>query len=216
MNRVIPVAVALLIAGACGGESTPVSPSPSQNPLISSSVAMLLMNCEVLGQDIACTALAMSGSPGSLATQEVTNEARWSVTPADVVAMVAPGRFRPLRAGEISIDVRSNSGDYRTLVPARFVVAPGTAARRLGTLMVIVRETAGPVNGAVVDVLDGYRAGTSCHTAVIGSCTIESIVTSETFTVRASKTGYQSGTATYRGTIDGLSPPAVLITLAPQ
>ena len=174
------------------------------------------MDCNPLDQDVACTALVMSTSSAGAAMQEVTNSAQWSATPGNVAQLIAPGRFRPMRAGEISIDARSSDGGLRSLLPARFVVAPGAPARRLGTLMVIVRDAGGPLNGALVEVLEGYRAGASCSTAVVGACTIESVATSETFAVRATKTGYQTATTTFRGSPEGRLPPAVLITLTPQ
>jgi hypothetical protein len=161
-----------------------------------------------------CTALLAASNATEFSTQDVTNTAQWSATPANVANMVAPGHFRPIRSGELVIDVRA--GDARTLLPSRFLVAPGAPARRLGTMMVIVRDQTTAISGAIVEVVDGYRAGTQCTTTSLGSCTIDPIVSSETFSVRAIKSGYKAGTATYNGSPDGFAPSFLSVILTPE
>ena len=214
MTRILLVAVFAVVLAGCSSSSPN---SPAQIPSIISPVTpftILLVNCNPGGPDVVCTALMASSDVTVFSAQDVTNTAQWTATPSDVAQMVAPGRFRPARSGELVIDARS--GDARTLLPSRFLVSPGVGARRLGTLMVIVRDQTGPLTGSIVEVIDGYRAGATCTTTSLGTCTVDPIVASETFTVRAVKTGYQTGTATFRGSPDGFAPPALLVTLSPQ
>ena len=214
MSRLAGIVLLSIAAAGCGNGSTPVTPSPSLSGF-PSTTSTLLMRCEPAGQEVSCTALLLKASAGGGSIDDVTGSAQWSATPSDAVQMVSAGRFRPARGAEVAIDARSSDG-LRTLVPERFVVAPGAPARKLGILMVIVRDSVGPLAGATVSVVDGYRAGTTCTTALLGSCTVDPVVTSETFSVRAVKTGYQTGTATFRGSPDGFVPPALLVTLSPQ
>ena len=214
MTRVMLVAVFAVVLTGCSS-SSPNAPAPIPNGLSPTTpFSILLVNCNLAGSDVVCTALLTASNAAEFSTQDVTNTAQWSATPADVANMVAPGHFRPMRSGELVIDVRS--GDARTLLPSRFLVAPGTPARRLGPLMVIVRDQTTAISGAIVEVVGGYRDGTQCTTTFLGSCTIDPIVTSETFTVRAIKSGYKAGTATYNGSPGGFAPSLLLVTLTPE
>ena len=214
MTRIMLVAVFAVVFAGCHSSSPN---SPAQVPNVFSpttSFTVLLVNCNPAGPDVVCNALMASSDASVFSSRDVTNTAQWTTTPTDMAQMVAPGHFRPTRSGELVIDARS--GDARMPLPSRFLVAPGVAARRLGTVMVFVRDQTTPVSGAIVEVVDGYRAGARCTTTSLGSCTIDPIVTSETFSIRAIKSGYKTGTATYNGSLDGFAPSLLAVTLTPE
>jgi hypothetical protein len=212
MTRRMLVAVPIILAGC--NSSSPTSPAPISS-LSPSGVpsSILLATCKPAGPDIVCTALTVASNAATFASQDVTTTAQWTATPGDVVRMVAPGHFRPIRTGEVIIEARAGDA-LRTLMPSRFLVTPGAEARRLAPLMVIVRDDTAAVSGALVEVVDGYRAGATCTTDAFGLCTIDPVVSTETFSIRAAKAGYKAGTATFRGVPDGLNPAALLVTLA--
>ena len=211
MARITLVAVFAVVFAGCNS-SSPNSPAPVPSVFSPGTViTVLLINCNPSASDVVCTALTMSSNPTAFASQDVTNTAQWMMTPAGAAQMVSPGHFRPLRNGELVIDARA--GDARTLLPDRFLVAPGAPARRLGTLLVLVRDETSPLSGSIVEVIDGYRAGATCTTTSLGACTIDPVITSETFSVRAVKGGYKAGTATFVSALDGRVPPALVVTL---
>jgi hypothetical protein len=215
MSRAILLTIVATVLAGCS-RNTPTSPNQSENgvPQVM-PLTVLFVNCQADGEDIACTAQTIATSASGVVEQDVTATAQWTAVPADLTQMVAPGRFRARRAGEVVITA-STTPEARTLLPVRFLVAPGTPPRRLGTLLVLVRDPGGaPLTDAKVEVLGGYRAGATC-TTFGGVCIIDSVVMTESFDVRGTRPGYQPATVPFR-TIP-LGPPSatVAITLSPQ
>lgn len=211
MLRVILVVAVSALLASCNAR-TPTAPGPTvvdERPPSSTQTVLILL-CENVGQDVACRAFAVNTLQSGSSQLEVTATVQWTATPADVVQMVAPGRFRPVREGEVAIEARS-SAEVQTLLPSRFLVAPGADARQLASLLVLVRGTDGAVEEAIVEVLDGHAAGATC-TTVLGGCIVDSVLPTETFNVRASKSGYQPATVTHRG-LPRAFGPAVFMTI---
>ena len=214
MTRIVLVAAVCAVLAGCNSE-TPTSPAPGGlNGLPPSSIpSVLLLRCEPVGQDVACSAFEVITLTVGTSLRDLTATAQWTATPADMVQMVAPGRFRPLRAGEVNIAAQSGE-ELQPLLPSRFLVAPGADARPLAVLMLLVRSGNGaPLEGAVVQVLDGHAAGATC-TTTFGMCQIESVMPSETFNVRATRDGYQTQTVTHQGIPLRAPPPAVFLTIS--
>lgn len=69
-------------------------------------------------------------------------------------------------------------------------------------------------------MLDGYRRGANCRTNTIGYCSIDRVLTGETFTASVSKEGYLTAAVTYRvnppvGPAGG-NGPFLVVTLSKQ
>ena len=199
--RAAPLVLVPLLLAACG-ESSPTAPrTPLPGPEAGRPEALVLAVCAPGGQDVVCRAV-MSPSTGGVS--DVTGSARWAAVPAGVAEMVAPGRFRPLREGEFSVEVQHDGAE--TLPnPYVYLVAPGRPARPLRRALVVVTDTSNvPLSGATVQILDGYRAGASCTTDVVGVCSVDRVPEDETLTVRVTKPGYHAATATYPPGVPGI------------
>ena len=203
MPRVLIVIIAIVAAGCSNG--SPIAPLDFSNFVPRSE---LILNCAPEGQDVVCTAYKnIAGSP------DVTATARWIAEPADVATVVAPGRFRPLKEGELTVRVQAVDADLAH-TPPTFLVGPGTNARPSTKVHVVVQEARDVfISGAFVEVLDGSRAGTTC-TAGGGICTFTSIPVGEGMTVRVSKQGYQTVTASL--TLEDLMYTNVLFVTLPR
>ena len=207
MRAILTAVVCALLAG-CSSPS-PTSPGPGAAaglPTYSSTTLVLL--CQTAGQDAVCRAFESRTSVSGSSQREVTATVQWIADPANAVEMIAPGRFRPTRSGAVAIDARIDE-EVRTLVPTRFLLAPGTDARPLAILWVSVRGPEGPVGQADVAVLDGYAAGTTCRTE-FGICIIDAVLPVETFSLRVTSSGYQPATATFAGRPPGMVPTVTM------
>ena len=110
-----------------------------------------------------------------------------------MAAVLAPGRFRPLRPGELAVDVQIDGMEPPEL-PLKFLVEPNRTARSMMTLWITVREQPDArIDGATVKVLDGYRAGTEC-TTFLGVCLVPYVPAGDTPTLHVAKNGYQAVT----------------------
>ena len=215
--RSVRTGAAAVAAGLCLGvalsacRDNPTGPSPERyrQPRVS-------LLCQPSGPNVACTATLLD-VPLFRDSQDVTQAATWTVDPADIGGFSQPGVLAPARAGEAEIHARSQGLDA-DFAP-RFLVGPGRNARWLHFFSAVVRERDGgaAVAGAHVEMLDGYRSGAACATSASGMCTIDRILTGESFTARVTKSGYQSVTVTYR--VDppvgpAGNPPSMTITLS--
>jgi hypothetical protein len=175
---------------ACRDNPTGPSPERYRQPRVS-------LLCQPNGPNVACTA-ALLDVPFFRDRRDVTQAATWTVDPADVGVFPQPGLLTPARSGEAEIHARSQGLDA-DFAP-RFLVGPGRDARWLHFFSAVVRERDGgaAIGGAHVEMLDGYRRGAACATNPSGMCTIDRILTGETFSARITKSGYQSVTVNYR------------------
>jgi hypothetical protein len=198
---------------ALGCESGPTSPSPDRYRL-----PRLSIGCNPSGAEVVCTA-TLFDVPSYGDARVVTQSAAWSVVPPDVGGFTQSGVLGPRRVGEAEIHCRAEG--LTEMYAPRFLIGPGQPARWLHFFSAMVRasSTAGPViDGALVELRDGYQAGQSCVTNQNGVCTIDRVLTGETFTARISRPGYVVKTFTYR--VDppvGVSgnPPSLTVFLDP-
>ena len=175
---------------ACRDNPTGPSPERYRQPRVS-------LLCQPNGPNVACTATLLD-VPLFRDSRDVTQAATWTVDPADIGGFSHPGLLTPARSGEAEIHARSQGLDA-SVVP-RFLGGPGRDARWLYFFSPSVRErdTGAAVSGAHVEMLGGYRSGAACATSASGTCTIDRVLTGESFTARVTKSGYQSVTVTYR------------------
>ncbi len=172
--------------------------------------------CQPSNQAVSCTA-TLFDVPAYGDNRAVTASAAWSVVPSDVGAFREPGLLVPLRPGEAEINARSEG--LEAGYPPRFLIGPDQAARWLHFFAPTVREqdNTTAITGALVQVLDGYRAGSTCLTIGAGTCTVDRVLTGEPFTSRISKNGYQTATVSYRVDppvgING-NPPFLVVILS--
>jgi hypothetical protein len=200
--------LSVCLTGCLG--SSPAAPAPFGPPLgdVGISGSRLMPLCDPEGADVVCRAFVLTGTSGS--HREVTASARWAAVPSDVATVVAPGRFRPIGSGELTIDVRVDGTESPEL-ETKFLVDPNRNARSMPNLSITVQE--GPVarvDGATVKMLDGYRAGTEC-TTFLGSCLVSFVPAGETYTLRISKSGYQ--VLTVRHEVVETTVPASYLTV---
>ncbi len=181
----------MLANAAC--EGNPVGPSPDRyrNP-------RLILFCQVpVDANVSCRA-SLFDVPRWGDSQDVTFSSTWSVEPPAVAAFTAPGLLTPVGRGEATIHVRY--AEHSEAVASTFLVDPRATAQWLYFLQVKVVEDDGQtaIAGVTIQMADGYQAGAGCITNQFGFCMIERLLTGETFTARASKSGYHSLTFTYR------------------
>jgi hypothetical protein len=174
----------------CGGNPAGPSPDRYRQPRV-------ILYCQTSGESVVCTATLVD-VPSFGEMRAVTQSAEWMVVPPDVGFFREPGVLMPRRLGEAEVHARSEGFDVS--YPPRFLIGPGQAARQLHFFAPLVRErdNSTSISGALVEMLDGYRAGTTCTTTTGGTCTIDRVLTGETFTARISKEGYQPTTVSYR------------------
>ena len=184
------VVVVALAAMAC--EGNPAGPSIERYRL-----PRILSSCTTSGAQVTCTA-TLRDVPRFRDQQDVTATASWSVSPEGIGRFSAPGILTPLSSGEATIRVQYR--DWGLSDPPTFLVGPDRDARRVYFFSPTVRETGTAINvaGAAVEILDGYAAGRSCVTNSSGFCSIDRVLTGESFTGRVTKNGYASATFTYR------------------
>jgi len=153
--------------------------------------------CQPSAHNVVCTATLLD-VPLFRDSQDVTQSATWTVVPSDVGVFRQPGLLAPARLGEAEIHTRSQGLDAS--VTPRFLVGPEQNARWLYSFSPFVREREGgaAISGAVVEVLDGYRGGATCVTTMSGTCTIDRVLTGETFNARVTKHGYEPAALSYR------------------
>ena len=181
----------LLVLSNVACESTSLGPSPDRY-----RIPRLNMNCQVpVGVTVECRAVLLD-VPRWGDSQDVTSSANWTVKPPTVATFAAPGLLSPLARGEGTIHVEY--GEWSGALDTTFALDPAHVARWLYWLQVTVvdaGQTAIP--GAAVQILDGYQSDASCTTNAFGVCTLERLLTGETFRTRASKPGYDSVTFIY-------------------
>lgn len=193
-GRVLVAVIAgMLLLSNLACDSNPVGPSPDRY-----RAPRLNMYCQVpVDATVQCRAVLFD-VPRWGDSQDVTSSATWTVDPSSVATFAAPGLLRPMVQGEGTIHVRH--GDWTAAVVPTFLLDPTHDARWLYWLQVKVVEDSGQagIAGVTIEMLDGYQAGASCTTNGFGVCTIDRLLTRETFTGRASKAGYESVMFTYR------------------
>ena len=189
MTRALALFLLLVCVAGCGG--SPTTPAPPRPPLgvVGDFPSHVVPLCRPDGEDVVCRAFVTAAGLPS----EVTASARWAAVPSDMAAVVAPGRFRPLRSGELAVDVQIEGAEPPE-PPLKFLVEPNRTARSLVTLWITVREQPNAsIDGATVKILDGYRAGTEC-TTFLGVCLVPYVPAGDAPTLRVAKNGYQAVT----------------------
>ena len=183
------LAPCLLLVG-CG--ATPAGPSPDRYRR-----PRLILYCQPSSEQVTCSAMLFD-VPSFRDSAVVTATAEWTVVPSDVGAFIEPGVLSPGRVGEAEIHARSLGIDVDHA--PRFLIGPGQPARWMQFFAPTIREreSNSPIDGAVVQMLDGYRSGATCTTTSGGICTIDRVLTGETFSARISKAGFQTVTVSYR------------------
>ncbi|HEV7515103.1 MAG TPA: hypothetical protein VGR07_02265 [Thermoanaerobaculia bacterium] len=179
-----------LIAVSTGCRDSPTEPDRRQAP-------SLAVTCLPTGVRVACTA-TLYGLPSNSSVRNVTSLATWRASDPTLGNFLEPGIFTPARRGEVELVARYNGFEDR--VTSRFLVDPRQTAQRLYFLSGIVRddESNQEVSGVMVEVLDGYARGERSITNQFGAYQFDKILTGETFSIRASKSGYTPLTLTYR------------------
>ena len=208
-SRVVALSLLLVCVAACSG--SPTTPAPPRPPLDVVGVDALVMPvCRPDGQDVVCRAFVVTAANS---TTEVTASARWAAVPSDVAAVVAPGRFRPLRSGELAVNAQVDGAEPLEQ-PLKFLVEPNRTARSMVTLWITVREQPNAsIDGATVKVLDGYRAGTEC-TTFLGVCLVTYVPAGDTPTLHVAKNGYQAATVRHEIAESVVPISYVTVTLA--
>jgi hypothetical protein len=192
------VLAASLAAAGCG--EMPTQPRERSEPVL------LIASCNPAGTAISCSSFILH-APGLPSAADVTGTTVWTAEPADAAAVVGPGQFTPLRSGEVELRARYQNWQSSPPNP-RFLIAPDTPPRRLATVFFLVREmevpptgnpNAPPIAGAVVTLLEGYRAGISCTTPASGTCSLDPVSADETYTISVTKEGYRPANVEVRG-----------------
>jgi len=184
------VAAVVLIALLAGCRDSPTEPEhPAPLP-------ELHFYCLPLGVRITCTAY-VSDVPGR-GQVDVTPTATWLVSDPSLGGFLEPGIFTPQGRGEVEISARYEALTAR--LTSWFLVDPLQPAQRLYFVSGLVRDDAtnATLSGATVEILDGYARGSQAITNEFGHYRIDRILTGETFSARASKTGYEPTTLSYR------------------
>jgi hypothetical protein len=186
VRRYLPL-IWLLVAAACKDSSNEITHSLSRQ---------LGILCAPAGPRVACRAF-LSDPRGM--SREVTLEAAWSVSGPVVGTFTEPGLFLPSGSADVGLRAR-----FEELTSDRswFFVNPPQDARPLTFMNGVVRDemTNAGLEGVEVRILDGHSAGERATTNSVGvySFGFSQILTGETFTVSASKPGYESSTKTHR------------------
>jgi hypothetical protein len=124
-------------------------------------------------------------------TQDITQIAEWTSVPPEIGAFTSPGVLTPIARGEVTFIVKYNL--TTTSSTPTFFVDPNETARYIsfGPFNTVETDGTTPVANVTVSITSGYRSGGSCVTNVIGSCSIQGILTYEEFSGIATKPGYQ-------------------------
>jgi hypothetical protein len=152
----------------------------------------LLLQCEPAGANVSCRALLMG-----VGGREVTTEAGWYFSGSPVGHFAQPGLFVPTGTGDVGL--RASFEDLTSL-PYWFFVDPPRSSGTLDVLTGLVSDAISnrPISGAEVRILDGHSAGALAITASTGVYSFDRILDGQTFTITASKVGYEPETKTYR------------------
>jgi hypothetical protein len=136
----------------------------------------------------------------------VTARAQWTVSNRAIATVSTTGFVTVLGHGELDI-----TPTYLNYIPTpqmwSVLADPQQSPRIFYFLSGSVRESDGSgITNATVEILDGYNAGKSAFSNGVTGLTpgyyrFDRVLTKETFTVRASKTGYVTSTTTYK--VDG-------------
>lgn len=163
-------------------------------------MADLYVRCVPEGENVRCAATAYN--VGGIASRDVTSKTTWTASPV-YGSFVEPGLFAPTSRGETTITGRFET--FSNTYPPSFLVGPGEPARQLFYVTGSVKDaaTGSPVVGAAVRIESGHSTGKSAVTNDRGFYTVERVLTSETFTITASKEGYQPLTKSGRGDTSG-------------
>jgi hypothetical protein len=96
----------------------------------------------------------------------------------------------------------------------KFLIAPNRDARSMVTLWITVMEAPSTrIEGATVEILDGYPAGTVC-TTLAGLCLVPYVPAGEAYTLRVAKSGYQPATVRHEVVEGVVTSSLVTVTLA--
>jgi hypothetical protein len=119
----------------------------------------------------------------------------------------------PRDSGNISIDAMYNG--WRSRAYYRFGVTPGRDAIMLApALEVIARESDGRGIGDVkIEILNGPYAGQMRDTTSSGFSAFEFFPMGVPFTIRASKTGYETVTENHSGIADAAGAPQYIFNI---
>ncbi len=182
MRLVSGVGVAVVLAsgmGACGGKSgggSPTTPTPTVTSVTVSGTGSLKV-----GETSQMSATAHYSNSTQ---QSCSASATWQSSNTSVASVSSGGMITALAAGETDIRAtfQSTTGSTKVTVAAATFALTGT-----------VREDPGgaAIADAKVEILGGANAGKSATTDTAGSYRITGVAPG-TFTVRASKAGFES------------------------
>lgn len=155
----------------------------------------LSVSCMPEGSNVRCSATAYN--VGGVASRDVTGSTTWMASNV-FGSFVEPGLFVPTAHGDITITARFEV--IQNTYPPSFVVGPGVPARQLFYATGTVKDaaTGAPIVGATVHIDSGHSLGRAAVTNDRGFYKIEPVLTSEPFTITASKEGYQAQTKSDR------------------
>ena len=181
----------VLALTACGTE-LPSGPSPESR--WRAQLSYVIVRCTPIDTSLSCRV-------NHAALGDVTAESEWQVSDSTIATIASDGVLTPLRRGEIDVTGVHVSSYGRLSAKESYLVDPRERPRKLSFLggNVLSNDPGGErVAGALVEILDGYSRGKSATSNNSGWYSIEPVLTDETFTVRASKEGYEPQTQTYR------------------
>jgi len=174
----------------------------------------LEVSCHSSGVQVACNA-TLRDVPDGGSVVDVTSRAMWLASDPAAGDFLAPGIFTPRRRGEVELSARYQQWESYDDLNPRFLVDPLQPAQLLYWVSGIIRDDVSSevLPGATVEVLSGYGRGAQAITNEHGYYQIDRLLTGETISLRASRTGYTSATTSHRvdspvGPI-GITPPFV-------
>jgi len=212
-TRAATIALAAALV-ACGADATQPSTSGLAGHLPTTSLES--PRCQVEGPNVRCS-VRYAGGGGA---NDVTSLAAWSLSsaafenqPTTAAAVDAPGFIVPRDGGNISIDAAY--GGWHSRAYYRFALAPGRDVIALApALTVIPREPDSRTIGDVmIEILNGPYAGQTRTTLPSGYSAFEFYPVGVPFTVRLSKTGYQTVTQSYSGIADVGGAPLYIFNI---
>jgi Carboxypeptidase regulatory-like domain len=158
-------------------------------------MAELYIRCLPEGPNVRCNATAYN--VGGIASRDVTETTNWFATSV-YGSFVQPGLFVPSAHGDITITARFEQ--FEPAYPPKFLVGPGQPARPLYYAQGTVKDaaTGATISGATVRIESGHSAGRAGVSNERGIYRIDPVLTSELFTITASKEGYQPQTKSHR------------------
>jgi hypothetical protein len=207
LRRLAVLSVVACLSAACSG--TPTAPDHSVPPSTSGAPAHL--------QDVswtfstAATTVQAQATWGFLYTtsEDVTNEATWTVDAPQVAKVVLPGVLAAISPGDVQLTIA-----YRGLTLVRHLrVFEGESPLLVlesGYTTFVMGRVSNDVEGATVEVISGHNAGLSTVTDKGGYYRFYPPFVCGPLTVRASKAGYADAVASSIMCMNGMPEPVMV------